>query len=337
MCKMSDLGYSYPGLPSATGTRVDSASKHIMACKVNETQMMTWCEDTMNARNHLHIQKYKYCMNRDDLMLNTGNALNDCSTDVVTSRAYPAVVSNLGDMTPQTQHILKKLYHVAKNGKDYLEFKSDIRRFCTRCLQADVEKTLGKVPLNADMDKVKREVRDLPHFTAQGYALGVAYASHLSGDTVGSVLIGGMVTVRNGHFNMKAGQLVQWYFDFEVDMFHRQTEENNKPGGRLHFLEGMRRSVSNKDPSEVEKESNYVMTDAERQRKEYHDRELGAVDAMPIGGNSSRKHNVFYPKPFVLCSDGSEHYGDKMRIFAKCINGGRKHEMVDLMLMTQSL
>ena len=48
---------------------------------------------------------------------------------------------------------------------------------------------------NPDKGKVAQEVKNLPYFMAQGYALGIAYASALSGDTVGSVLIGGMCTV----------------------------------------------------------------------------------------------------------------------------------------------
>ena len=34
-----------------------------------------------------------------------------------------------------------------------------------------------------------------------------------------------------------------------------------------------------------------------------------------------------------LCID---HYGDKKRIFAKCISGGRPYDHVDIMIMTQS-
>jgi hypothetical protein len=41
----------------------------------------------------------------------------------------------------------------------------------------------------------------------------------MSGDTVASVLVGGMMTVLNGHFTMHTGDEVQWYFDFEADMF----------------------------------------------------------------------------------------------------------------------
>ena len=36
-------------------------------------------------------------------------------------------------------------------------------------------------------------------------ALGQTFASHISGDTVATVLVGGMVTVMNGHFEMFAG------------------------------------------------------------------------------------------------------------------------------------
>ena len=32
-----------------------------------------------------------------------------------------------------------------------------------------------------------------------------------------------------------------------------------------------------------------------------------------------------------------DHYGDKIRVFAKCISGGRAFDQVDIMLMTQSL
>jgi hypothetical protein len=43
------------------------------------------------------------------------------------------------------------------------------------------------------------------------------------------------------------------------------------------------------------------------------------------------------PKPYVVAHDGTEHYGDKIRIFAKCIMGGPAFQKVDIMLMTQSL
>ena len=57
-------GPSFPGLASSTGTRVDSSSKDIMACKLNDTLMATWCCDQANARNTLHTNKMKYCVHK---------------------------------------------------------------------------------------------------------------------------------------------------------------------------------------------------------------------------------------------------------------------------------
>ena len=72
--------------------------------------------------------------------------------------------------------------------------------------------------------KVGMQLKNMPFFTAQGYSLGIAYASALTGDTVASVLIGGMCTVMNGGFECKAGQMLQWYFDFERRCFYDENE-----------------------------------------------------------------------------------------------------------------
>ena len=69
-------------------------------------------------------------------------------------------------------------------------------------------------------------------------------------------------------------------------------------------------------------------------RVRFHERELGDTTSFP---KNYKKHNIAYPKPYVINSDGLDHYGDKIRIFAKCITGGRPFEMCDIMLMTQSL
>ena len=332
---MASAPYSFPGLASATGTRLDSSAKHIMACKVHENQMMTWCAEPTNARNYLHIHRMKYCMHKDDLVLNAGNPLNECSSDVMTARAYPAVVSNLGDMSEETKEALLRLYATAHTGLDFLEFKDKLRKLVTCASDAKVREFFAHKN-STDLSKVVREIKDLPYFTAQGYSLGTAYASPLSGDTVGSVLIGGMQTVRNGHFEIRSGQMVQWYFDFEADMFHRASVEDR--GTHRTIVAGTRKAAGHsKSVSQIQDTHKFSESDTDLRRKEFHDRELGALDSYPVGGLQERKHNVFYPKPYMLCANGAEHYGDKIRIFAKCVNGARPYEMVDLMLMTQSL
>ena len=49
------------------------------------------------------------------------------------------------------------------------------------------------------------------------------------------------------------------------------------------------------------------------------------------------EQGFIFPKAFVPNGYGSYHLPDRMRIFAKCINGGGPFEPVDIMIMTQSL
>ena len=203
----------------------------------------------------------------------------------------------------------------------------------------------------ADKGNVAQEVKNLPYFMAQGYALGIAYVSALSGDTVGSVLIGGMCTVMNGAFDCRAGQMLQWYFDFEEDMFYSETHKGQ--GNNVTHMAGSRKQFDAQftDPATRMQGQNGVedllarcknlqtrrplARDAARQAF-FQQGTHGASDSYPHG-SADRKGKVAFPKPYMLTADGRDHYGDKIRIFAKCITGGRKHEMVDIMLMTQSL
>ena len=70
--------------------------------------------------------------------------------------------------------------------------------------------TLTDIPAAPAADKKGFEVvaAAMPEFRCQGVALGQAFSSHLTGDTVATVLVGGMMTVMNGHFEMFAGTCV---------------------------------------------------------------------------------------------------------------------------------
>jgi hypothetical protein len=49
-----------------------------------------------------------------------------------------------------------------------------------------------------------------------------------------------------------------------------------------------------------------------------------------------KRTNFVFPKPYVPSFDG-EHYGVRIRIFGKYLNGGGPFVPVDIMIMTQSL
>ena len=135
----------------------------------------------------------KYCVHKDELVLNVGQPLHKDASLLQSNTAYPSVTSTLGDMTKTSKIELVKLYKTAKTGRDFMQAKrnmldaiksTNIRSLCESAKEPD-----------ANQNKVICELKNMPYFVAQGYALGLAYASSLSGDTVSSILIGGMVTV----------------------------------------------------------------------------------------------------------------------------------------------
>lgn len=319
---------SYPGIAASTGTRVDDA-KHKMACRVNDALMACWCSDQQDARTQLHAQKFKYAVHKDDLALNVGSPLTSSSLVPHPIKAYPSIVSTLGDMTESTKNLIKYMYHCSRAGEDFFNFQRVIETL-HQTANKDKVITNGDAPT-----RVSHEIQSLPYFQAQGYSVGLGYASSLSGDTAVTCVIGGRVTVRNGGFEIRDGQMVQFYFDFEEDCFYHHNQEVS---GKRVFAG--QRIDDGTDSSSYDKDKTYNPYNpsaAEKQRKDFQGRQNGTDDAFPIGGPGSVKRNVAYPKPYVPRSDGTDHYGDKIRVFCKCTQGARPWEMVDLMVSDNCL
>lgn len=308
----NDRQYS---IGTMTGTVVDSAAKHIRQCKVNTDLMGVWSSCTPQE---LHQNRYKYITHKDDLVLNVTQKIGRALSNKVD--VYPSVVSTFADIDLNAQCAMMYLYDSARP-LDFLQkvaaiAGTDIARRGN--LEADIAAWAGPKFFNPRFDvsvpivktKFDSFIARMPYLQAQGYAQTVGYASAVSGDTVLSVLIGGIVTVRNGHFPMRCGQAVQWYFNFEKDLFSSQ----HGAAGVAEWDIGSRIDV----PVAGEP---LPLTDRR-----------GKMEGHPL-------RTLFaLPKPYVIASlTGDEHYGDKIRIFARCIGGGGAHEMVDLQLMTQSL
>ena len=260
-------------LGSATHTRVDSAAKHIRQCKIHERLMSLWYGDPDHEA--MHRQKNRYATVKDDLVLNVNESLGKACTP---TEAYPSVMSNFTSMHADVQKEIMEWYS-KKTPVEFFEFYHGIYE--------KKHSEMHPIPAN--------QLKTLPFFRAQGYALGRAEAHMRSGDTVFSVMIGGQMTVTNGHFPMRPGQMVQWYFDFEKDKFDKEGRRNN------------------------------------------HTHTLKRADKRALDEINAESTCRALPKPFVLGTDGSENYGDKIRIFAKCICGGPAFQKVDIMMMTQSL
>jgi hypothetical protein len=307
------------GIASVTRTRVDSAAKHIMPAKVDSNLMKIYSGNPNADLQTLHHKRLDFLTEKDDLVLNVSRKL-EC-LDTRTFHAYPAVVSTLGKCTDAYKHIVAVLYSQASvrdlhemihaiQQPDKLKAVFDHIHGLDGAGNTSVRAFVKAFPFakfsefkaHVDAAALVRELKNMPFYQLQGYALGRAYASPVSGDTVFSVLIGGCVTVMNGHFAMHAGQQVQWYFEFENLHFSGVHNENNVVGQRITEHGHMPEVIGQK-----------------RRRLE-----------EPMRGN------FVYPKPYVPSFD-AEVYGDRMRIFGKCLNGGGAFEPVDIMIMTQSL
>ena len=304
-------------LGTMTGTVVDSAAKHIRQCKVNTDLMGVWSQCTPQE---LHQNRYKYITHKDDLVLNVTQKIGRALSNKVD--VYPSVVSTFADIDSNARCAMMWLYDSASP-----------MMFLQKVAALGGNNTVARDRATADIDdwarlhvgadefdtaapdkktKFDSFIARLPYLQAQGYAQTVGYASAVSGDTVLSVLIGGIVTVRNGHFPMRCGQAVQWYFNFEKDLF---SSQHNSALGLAQW------DIGSRLDGPVPGAGVLPLTDRR-----------GKMEGHPL-------RTLFaLPKPYVISSrHGNEHYGDKIRIFARCIGGGGAHEMVDLQLMTQSL
>jgi len=308
--------HDMPSIGTATGSRVDSAAKHIMACKVDSRLLTRWLENLSNGdpTSYMHTNKMKFCMHKDEFVLNTTKKKNNQDNS---AKAYPMVISTVGEMKELTKHYIKTLYSKPSASEFYNFFDTG-------------EKVLDNGELNAphgnadDRAEVKEQIRNLPEFRCQGVALGQAWASYMSGDTVASVLVGGMMTVLNGHFTMHTGDEVQWYFDFEADQFQHGGSHDIPNGFRVESGESYQKTVVGK----------------RKKRDDFMDQRVfgtGGGYGKSMGVKNTRC--VVRIKSYRMLKNGHmmhDHFGDKTRIFAKCISGGRPFDMVDIMLMTQS-
>lgn len=298
-----------PGIASATGTRVDSAAKHTMACRLSTPLLRHWArlnghQDPDRALKH---DKMTYCVHKNELAMNCGTPLDSgnpgVNSDFHKGSAYPPVVSTVC-ATKEIQDFLIELY----GSTTFHDFKYRVK--------------------NTRDQKLNKEMQKFPLFHVQGYALTMGHASPQVGDTMCTCLVGGMITVPNGAFPIRTGQMVQWYFEFEEECFNLETNTTHDAGQRTH---GHKIESPNQD-------------DASK-RKGWTDRQFGPRkrnrddDDKNAYTSGDKARMVFRIKPYVHCtnSEYGDHFGDKIRVFAKCIAGGRPYDDIDIMLMTQSL
>jgi len=169
-------------------------------------------------------------------------------------------------------------------------------------------------------------------FFGVGVASTLGYAHANSGDTMSSVMIGGLRTVQNGDFELFTGDLVQFYWTFEKDDF--MQDGSRKP--YLDIWEGD--TPQNVDPRTTEnfktakRDANGMETWERRPdaqiRQTYYD--------LSYGQRAGKEKIVAKIKPYIPDEENPRLF-DWYRVFAVAISSARPNEACDIKISRQSM
>jgi hypothetical protein len=332
---------STPSLAAATSTRVDSACKHIQQCRVSYDHMLNF----VGSSNELERDKHQYCVHKDELAVGVSRPWVKTSTRTLTLSAYPRIISNLGkvassgdDQSKCILKMMKYLYH----------FSTSLQRRAEIIDQMNSDQGHHQIPNTGlaggqgffdDEHGGKQDLRTcipkLFDFYSVGFANTLGYAHPNSGDTMSSVMIGGLRTVMNGDFEVFAGDLIQWYWSFERGCFHTDT------GKRKSIVTSGGVLIENGNP-EIDYSQNLAPGGANAQSIAPNDALRRIHNDFQYGVNqdkfspADKAKNVARIKPYMP-DDAQPRLYDWIRVFAVAISSARPNEMVDIKISKQSL
>lgn len=324
---MSSYLEGMPSLASSTSTLLDSACKHIQQCRVSQDHITKLAD---GDEHELMRNKTRYCVHKDELVLCIGKpwARED---KIFSNQAYPRVLSSLGKLAdvsgPNNElrdgaRLIKWMYHNATSltrRDQYLtQFRDEKPASATGFLRG-WQAPDAYFPADPHTDnrefRFRADLENVYDFVTVGYSntLGWHHAHH--GDTMTSVLIGGLRTVNNGDFEVMTGDIIQWYWPFERDCFRRD-------GRRKALL------LENADPGKREEHDTAQLSRESQTRKRFYDREYGTTP-----GTTKCCALV---KPYRMDEDNPRVY-DWYRCFAVALSSARPREKVDIRICRQAI
>lgn len=331
-----------PSLAQGTNTRLDSACKHIQQCRVSTDDMLRFVSEDAEE---LQRNKYRYCVHKDELVVGIGRPWDAKATvKRIANAAYPRVISNLGtlmdnDQTRVAINMIRFMNHYARTVTERQDIINYFRADVHHPAVINNTPAPGREAFPAKPDGTMGTKAFLPimydYFTV-GYANTLGYAHANSGDTMTSVLIGGLRTVQNGDFEIFPGDLVQFYWTFERDDFQQD-------GRRKPYLSTWNGSTpGNVDPSVVQGGGQGGKRNAAGQnisptwqlpgdaviRQAHYD--------LSYGQRPDRVKVVAKIKPFFR-DDANPRLMDWYRVFGIAIASARPNEMCDIKISRQSM
>lgn len=329
---MSTLGLM-PSLAQATSTHLDSACKHIQQCRVSQDHMTKFL--AVPDPDELIRNKYRYCVHKDELVLGVGRcwAKEGCDKKFQ-NNAYPRVVSNLGGLSDPNGDeesfvvkLIKVMYHNATSIPERDRILKKIQNAKSADFPEDNGPYLGKP--NAQNPSIMIFAESVPKvhdFITVGYANTLGWAHAHTGDTMTSVMIGGLRTVMNGDFEVFTGDLIQWYWPFERRCFTKQGRR--KPRAPI-LADDLPNLQVDPDSIPVEAQNvNWALDKDSQQRQKFFDQQYG--------DRKGREKMVALIKPYKRDDDAPRIY-DWYRVFAVALCSARPREKVDIRISRQAL
>jgi hypothetical protein len=307
-----------PGIANATGTRIESASKHHIAVRVDFEHMLSWVGYDQTV---LQKEKMKWCMHKDDLVIGCSRPVrqNEPQRSSVKNKAYPSVVVTLAKMEAPALNYLVAMYHNCRTFRERDNFIVSVER--------SMDRWAGR---SGGTEVAKKQIQEMPEFYFLGVGVGVAYAHPNSGDNVASALFGGFVTIMNGAFPVMGGDMMQWYWDAETPCF--QSSGHRWPD----LITGSQGQPTSDDVGSWLVSHHSDPSRQEEKRRKFYDRGNGNFAPPMYDGNVTGKQQIAYPKPFRY-QDDDERIADRLRVFGRALSSARPFEMMDVMVCRQSM
>jgi hypothetical protein len=316
-----------PSLASATSTRVDSACKHIQQCRVSYDHMLDFVENP----HELEKNKMQYCVHKDEMVVGVARPWESERVRLLPISAYPRIVSNLGDITqPKYSTPLKMIKYLCHFATSLQKRQLIIRQMDT------APNTIGHFnpaqphyftdTAGARLD-LRTHLSKMYDFYPVGIANTLGFAHPNSGDTMSSVMIGGLRTVMNGDFDVFAGDQIQWYWTFERNCF-------KDDGTRKGITDAAGNVLDGGDPEVEPTGGPHAPLPPYGNRRLYNDLQYGAVNNSKSPGDKAK--HVARIKPY-LRDDAQPRLYDWQRVFAIAISSAKKDEMVDIKICRQSM
>lgn len=302
-----------------TGSLIDSGCKHIIPVRTSFDFFTRYCQ--VPQENMLR-NKMKYSMHKGDLVLCVGtNMFIDGASTYANNDAYPPVATTF---TPFDNDYDKFLFEYIADVYDR-KGGSFIRTYPTSFDPHEI--ALHRPEEQKQREEAVKMVKMMPDFRFMGFSLGLAYAHPNTGDTVASSLIGGLMTVRNGPWQICTGDKIQWCFFFENDRF----DDQGKRTGASHHppVSNVFDETSDKrDPKRLKSvlQQNGVFDFDQYKKKMKNNNQARSMGKIPLA----------VIKPFFDAQSPYNEYPlDRCRVFAKALNNARPWDNVDIMICTQ--